>query len=130
MTPAGLLLGADDVTLFKPDAADGHGWALPGTAPAWSGKGNLQLDAGRSDPEAAAGGGRGPYAPGASMTGQLFLPPDAEPAEGMAALVNGQPWALSQVRAIADPVEGHGSGIACWVATATGTAGWPPDEAG
>jgi hypothetical protein len=112
-----LLLAVDHVALYPRGEADAHGWAEPGTAPRWCGAGNLQLGPGTSDPRAGDGGGRGPHAPAAVPGGTLFLPPDAEPAEGDTALIRSRPWTLSEVRFIADPM---GGGLACWAATATG----------
>jgi hypothetical protein len=48
----------------------------------------------------------------------LFLPADAEPAEGMAARIRGQVWVLSQVRLQADPTDLAGY-LTCWAATVT-----------
>lgn len=115
---AALLLAADPVTLYPPGAADplGLGWAQPGTDPAWSGTGNLQLQSGVSDPRAESGGGYGPYAPNRVESGTLYLPADAAPAEGMGADLRGARWVLSQVREIRDPL---GGSLTCWAATAT-----------
>jgi hypothetical protein len=117
-----LLLATDIVELFGPTgSADAHGWAEPGTDPAWSGAGNLQASAFPSDPRASDGGGHGPFDPAARPVALLFLPVDASPAEGTVAVVRGQTWALSQVRLVVDPT---GGGIDCWVATAT-VSDWP-----
>jgi hypothetical protein len=86
--------------------------------------GNLQLAGGRSDPRAAEGGGHGPYSPAAGLSGVLYLPPDASPAEGAAATCRGQTFVLSQIREITDPAD---TGLSCWMATATGTEGWSAD---
>lgn len=115
-----LLLGADHVDLYAPGPLDGHGWreGEPGRR-LWAGTGNLQLLPGVSDPRAADGGGRGPHDPARTETGNLFLPLDAEPADGMTAVIRGEAYAVSEVRVIADPVAGAGGGIACWAATVT-----------
>ena len=112
-----LLLAADSVELYRPsDSADEHGWALPGTLPAWSGPGNLQMSGFPSDPRAEATGGHGPFAPASQPSGALFLPLDASPSDGQVAVVRGQSWALSQVRLVVDPT---GGGVDCWIALAT-----------
>lgn len=112
----GVLLAADAVTLYRPGDRDGHGWREPGSAVGWSGTGNLQLAPGPSDPGAGAGGGHGPSEPAAALAGQLYLPADAEPAEGMTAEVRGQRYTLSQVRFVTDPA---GGGLGCWAAAVT-----------
>lgn len=114
-----LMLATDQVALYRPDgSSDAHGWAEPGSSPPrWCGTGNLQLAPADSDPLASGGGGRGPHAPAAVPGGNLFLPLSAEPAEGDTAVIRGQPWTLSQVRYVADPV---GTGLDCWAAIATG----------
>lgn len=118
-----LLLATDQVALYPAgNAPDSHGWEQPGTTPAWTGTGNLQAQAGRSDSRAADGGGHGPYDPRTGAAALLLLPPDAPVADGMTALVRGEPYALSQVRLITDPT-GTG-GLDCWAATATGTSTW------
>jgi hypothetical protein len=116
-----LLLAPDCVQLFAPDAADAHGWVLPGADPVWHGPGNLQALAGGSDPQAAAGGGHGPYDPAAAPAAVLYLPGDALVADGDVAEVGGRAWVLSQVRYVADPL---GNGIGCWVASAAATGSW------
>ena len=119
---AGVLLAADAVELYPAsDTTDGHGWVLPGTVPAWSGLGSLQLAPGSSDPRAADGGGHGPFSPAAVGSGSLYLPLDAGAAEGMAAIIRGDAYILSQVRLVVDPT---GGGIDCLVATVSGTATW------
>ncbi len=116
----GLLLGVDQVELYPPAAEhDEHGWALPGTDPYWTGTGNLQLAAGSSDPAASTGGGAGPFQPRAVPGGLLVLPPDCPLAEGSAALIRGQWWAVSQVRMIADPTAEPGGGCSTMAATVT-----------
>jgi hypothetical protein len=114
-----VLLATDQVALYPPSAAaDGHGWELPPDArPSWSGVGNLQLSPGPSDPRATEGGGAGPFSPGARQAGNLYLPPEAEPAEGSAVVIRGQVWVLSQVRYIKDPE--LGGYLDCWASTAT-----------
>jgi hypothetical protein len=120
-----LLLGADEIALYPPAAsADAHGWAEPGTAPSWTGTGNLQLVPGPSDPLAAGGGGHGPFDPNALPAGQVFLPPDAPLAEGCALFMRGTWYAASQVRLIADP-RGPAGGLTCWAASVIGTGDWP-----
>lgn len=116
-----MLLAADVVELYPAGEVDGHGWRLPGEGhpPSWCGLGNLQLITADSDPRAAGGGGRGPHAPHSADLGNLYLPVDAGPVNGMAALVRGQVYLLSQVRQVADPVLGAGAGISCWAATVT-----------
>jgi|SRR5215831_7687046 len=112
-----LLLGLDQVTLYAPGAADVLGWAQPHPATTvWTGTGNLQLTAGASDPRAETGGGYGPFEPNRAETGTLYLPEDAQPAEGQAADIRGRRWTLSQTRLITDPTGGQ---LTCWAATAT-----------
>ena len=123
-----VLLAADAVALYPPsEAADAHGWVLPGTAAAWSGLGSLQLVPGSSDPAAGDGGGHGPFDPAAVASGSLYLPLDAAPAEGDVAVIRGDSYVLSQVRLVVDPT---GGGIDCFVATVSGTATWSATEAG
>jgi hypothetical protein len=118
-----LLLATDPVELYPAeDQADAHGWALPGTAPGWTGAGNLQLSAGTSDPRAADPGGRGPFDPAAVEAGSLFLPIDAAPADGMVAVIRGRAFVVSNVRLVVDPT---GGGVDCYVAAVTGTLTWP-----
>jgi hypothetical protein len=112
----GLLLAADAVTLYPPGTPDERGWTGPGTAQAWSGTGNLQLAPGASDPRAAEGGGTGPFGPARLNIGELYLPPDAAPADGMTADVRGSRWVLSLVRLMPDPA---GTGLDCFQATVT-----------
>jgi hypothetical protein len=115
-----LLLGADYVELYAPGPLDGHGWR-EGT-PArriWAGTGNLQLLTGQSDAQAGDGGGRGPHDPARIETGNLFLPLDAAPVDGLTALIRGEAYTVSEVRVIADPVLGPGAGIACHAMTVT-----------
>jgi hypothetical protein len=124
---AGLLLGSDLVELYPPAAdADEHGWALPGTAPYWTGTGCLQLAAGSSDPRASSGGGAGPFDPRAVPDGMLYVPPDCPLAEGSAALIRGQWWSVSQVRLITDPTAEPGGGVSCIAAMVTAA----PDDGG
>jgi len=112
-----LMLGADPVALYSPPAgSDTHGWALDPTAQVWAGTGSLQRQPGRSDLLMAGGGGFGPFAPNAQPIGVLYLPPEAAPAEGMVAEVDGERYALSQVRPVRDPT-GTGA-LDCWVAVA------------
>jgi len=121
-----LLLAPSTVALYEETPApDAHGWALPDlSAPVWQGQGSLQRSPGRSDGQAAQGGGHGPYDPNAGALAQLYLPPDAPVADGVIAEVDGQHYWLSQARPVRDPR--GGGGLDCWVATATGTGGWPP----
>lgn len=120
-----VLLATDPVDLYPAeDQADAHGWALPGTTPGWTGAGNLQLSPGTSDPRATDRGGHGPFDPAAAQAGSLFLPMDADPAEGMTAVIRGRPFALSNVRLVVDPT---GGGIDCWVAAVAGTGQWGGD---
>lgn len=122
---SGLLLGIDEVALYAPGDLDAHGWREPGDGPAaWTGTGNLQLTPGVSDPRAESGGGHGPHGPARDLTGTLFLPTGAEPAEGMIAEIRDRLFVLSQVRYVADPIT-PGGGIACWAATATTVDTWP-----
>jgi hypothetical protein len=113
-----VLLAADPVDLYPPGGLDAHGWreADPAARPSWSGLGNLQLGPGPSDPRAAGGGGRGPSQPRADQTGVLYLPPAAEPADGMAARIRGRVFLLSQAHLVADPAGGT---LDCWQATVT-----------
>jgi hypothetical protein len=115
-TPALLLLAPDDVTLYPPGAADERGWVQPGTVPAWTGTGNLQLAPGVSDPRAETGGGFGPFNPARVEGGVLYLPPEANPVDGMTAECRSQRWGLSQTRLVLDPT---GGALTCWAATAT-----------
>jgi hypothetical protein len=121
-----LLLAPDQVELYPPSGADAHGWALPGTAPSWSGTGNLQLSPGISDPHAADRGGAGPHGPAAVDDGTLYLPAEAPVTEGCGALIRGRMFALSNVRLIPDPTYPAG-GLTCWAARASDTGGWPGD---
>lgn len=113
-----VILAADPVALYPAGPLDQHGWREPGTAPSWRGSGSLQLTPGLADPRAAGGGGRGPHEPAAAGAGTIYLPPDAEPGEGMTAVVRGAPYVLSQLRFIADPTGGEF--LSCWAATVTG----------
>ena len=114
-----VLLATDQVALHTaPGLADAHGWELPPADRAtWTGTGNLQLSPGPSDPRATEGGGAGPFSPRAANAGNLYLPPEAQPTEGMAAVIRGQVWVLSQVRYIKDPE--LGGYLDCWAMTAT-----------
>ena len=101
-----VLLPTDQVELYAPEAADAHGWELPPRGDPdwrWCGRASLQLGPGPSDPRASEGGGAGPWAPGARQSGALYLPPEAEPVEGMAAGFRGQVWVVSQVPLVRDP---------------------------
>ena len=109
-----LLLAPDQVDLYPPGTADERGWTRPGTTAAWSGQGNLQLAAGQSDPRSEVGGGTGMFGPARLESGALFLPPDAQPADGMTAQVRGHRWVLTNTRLVIDPV---GGGLDCWVAS-------------
>jgi hypothetical protein len=112
-----LLLAADLVTLYPPGSPDERGWAGPGTVPVWSGQCNLQLGPGVTDPRAAEGGGAGPFGPARTLSGELYLPPEAKPEDGWTADVGaGFRYVLSDVRLVPDPA---GAGLDCWVATAT-----------
>jgi hypothetical protein len=127
----GLLLGTDTVALYPPaGSADEHGWALPGPDPYWTGTGNMQLTPGPSDPQAAQGGGHGPYAPAAALQGQLYLPPDCPLQEGSAALVRGAWFTVARARLVTDPTAPPGEGASCWVAAVGGTAGWEAGSGG
>jgi hypothetical protein len=127
----GLLLGTDTVVLYPAaTGADEHGWAQPGADPYWTGPGSLQLTPGPSDPQAAAGGGHGPYEPQAALQGQLYLPPDCPLEEGSAALIRGQWFAVSRARLVTDPTCPPGEGISCWACAVAGTAGWEAPDAG
>ena len=117
-----VLLAVDTVALYRPGPPDAHGWVTQGAGrPYWTGQGSLQLGPGPSDPRAADGGGHGPFGPGASRTGNLYLPPSVPPAEGDLALIRGTLWALSQVRFVPDPA-GTGD-LDCYVATAATAPG-------
>jgi hypothetical protein len=113
-----VLLAADQVELYPPGRLDAHGWreADPEARPVWCGLGNLQLGPGPSDPRAAGGGGRGPSEPKAAETGVLFLPPEAELVDGMAARIRCRVFLLSQAHLVADPT---GGALDCWQATVT-----------
>jgi hypothetical protein len=116
-----VLLPTDQVELYAPGAADEHGWRLPPRGDPdwrWCGPGSLQLAPGPSDPRATEGGGAGPFSPGARQAGALYLPPEAQPAEGMAAVIRGQVWVLSQVRYVKDPND-LGGFLDCWASTVT-----------
>lgn len=121
---AGLLLGTDLVTLLAHEdedtQQDAHGWAGRPSAPVWTGTGNLQLAPGRSDPQATGGGGHGPFDPAVTPAGDLFLPSQARPADGMTAVIRGRTWVLSQVRNIPDPTGGV---LSCWAAAVTEDTG-------
>jgi hypothetical protein len=120
----GLLLPTDTVTLYAPGELDEHGWRLDGAQPAWTGPGNLQLAAGVSNPQAASGGGHGPFGPARDETGTLFLPREVVVADGYAAAIRGRLFVVSQVRFVTDPAE-PGAGIACQAMTVTSVDGWP-----
>lgn len=112
-----VILAPDAVELFAPGGMDPHGWRLPGDlAATWRGRGSLQLAQAASDPRATAGGGHGPHDPRSSAGGTLFLPAEAEPRNGMTALVRGGAFVLSAVRYLPDPI---GSGLDCYVAAVT-----------
>jgi len=116
-----VLLPTDQAELYAPEAADAHGWQLPPRADPrwrWCGPVSLQLSPGPSDPRATEGGGAGPFSPGARQSGLMYLPPEAQPQEGMAAVARGQVWVLSQVRLVKDPNE-LGGFLDCWTATIT-----------
>jgi hypothetical protein len=113
-----VLLATEPVELYAAGTADERGWVQPGTdPPVWSGTGNLQLSGGVSDPRAEAGGGFGPFNPARVEIGQLYLPAEANPADGMTVECRGHRWGLSQTRLIRDPT-GAG-GLDCWTATIT-----------
>jgi hypothetical protein len=116
-----VLLAVDQVALYLPGELDAHGWREPpdeSTAcPCWTGAGNLQLYTGSSDPRAVAGGGRGPHDPRRVGAGNVFLPPGADPVDGMTAVVRGEAWVLSEVRFINDPT--GGGFLSCWSASVT-----------
>jgi len=118
-----LLLGRDTVTLYSPGVLDDHGWRTPTDLAYWHGTGNLQLQPGVSDPRADRGGGHGPHGPARDLTGTLYLPADALPAEGSTALIRDRLFVLSQVRMVIDPVTDDG--IGCWCATTTSIDTWP-----
>ena len=120
-----VLLGADQVTLYRAAPPDAHGWALPDlSSPVWTGAGSFQRAQGRTDAGAAQGGGHGPYDPNAGALATIYLPPGAPVADGLIAEVGGEHYWLGQARPVHDP---RGTGdLDCWVATATGTVGWPP----
>jgi hypothetical protein len=123
-----LLLTPDHVVLYPAGELDPRGWREPGDEPAWEGAGNLQLQPGITDPRAADGGGRGPHDPARDHTGQLYLPPDAPVADGMAAVVRGDTYWLGQTRLMEDPTAG--ARAACWVSTVTGTRTWAEGGSG
>ena len=120
-----LLLAPDTVSLFVKGTPDSHGWATADlSAPVWTGTGSLQRYAGRTDAGADQGGGHGPYDPNTGGLATIYLPPDAPVADGAVAEVGSLHFYLSQSRPVTDPTgTGH---LDCWVATATGTDGWPP----
>jgi hypothetical protein len=118
-----VLLANDAVALYLPGELDAHGWRVPpddatSSRPVWSGVGNLQLYQGTSDPRAESGGGRGPHDPNRVAAGNLFLPPGADPLDGMTAVVRGQVWVLSLVRFITDPTDLAGF-LSCWSCAVT-----------
>ena len=116
-----MILDPDDVTLYAASSsADSHGWALPGSRPVWEGRGSLQEQPGASDPTAADRGGHGPSSPAVVALANLYLPEEAEPADGMTAAVRGRRWALSQTRFVKDPT---GHTLSCWVAVASAQPG-------
>jgi hypothetical protein len=47
----------------------------------------------------------------------VFLPPGADPVDGMTAVVRGEAWVLSEVRFINDPT--GGGFLSCWSASVT-----------
>ena len=114
-----LILAPETVELYPAGDLDASGWREPDAVAGWCGPGNLQLNAGLSDPRASGGGGRGPHQPAAAGSGLVYLPPDAEPVEGMTAVVRGEAYVLSQVRLMVDPNDPAGF-LSCWVATVTG----------
>jgi hypothetical protein len=122
-----VLLATHEVTLYPAGERDARGWVLPGDEPVWWGLGALQQQPGVSDPRAMEGGGHGPHDPARDRVAQLYLPADAPVADGMTAMIDGQPWALSQTRIVRDPVGGP---LDCWAATATGTWTWPAGGSG
>jgi hypothetical protein len=113
-----VLLAADLVELFTAGDLDDHGWREPGDDPRpyWRGMGSLQLVSGISDARAADGGGRGPHQPARTEAGNLFLPPEARPVDGMTARVRGQSFAVGQVRLVQDPTN-PGGGLTCWASS-------------
>jgi hypothetical protein len=121
-----LLLARDSIALYEPGAVDAHGWREPppGDAePLWAGLGNHQPQAGRSDPLAAEGGGRGPFEPARDAVANLYLPPEAGPlVDGMTAVIEGVPYVLSQTRRIDDPLDPDD--LTCWVAVAAAFNTW------
>jgi hypothetical protein len=119
-----LLLAPDTVDLHAPSTTqDNCGWAEPDPGGVvWTGLGNLQLDAGTSDPRQHTAGGSGPYDPACGLSGQLFLPTDAPIAEGVTVECRGHQFIASQVRTVVDPA---GSGLDCIMSTVTGVEQWP-----
>jgi hypothetical protein len=117
-----VLLAVDQVELYQPGELDATGWREPpdeSTArPCWTGRGNLQLYTGSSDPRAGPGGGRGPHDPRRVGAGNVFLPSGACPVDGMTAVVRCQAFVLSEVRFIADPT-GIDGFLSCWSASVT-----------
>lgn len=113
-----LLLAADTAELYPPGELDAHGWREPGQTPEWSGPANLQLQAGRSDPRAAEGGGHGPHDPARDHVAYLYLPADAPVKDGITAWVRNEYYVLSETRQVTDPLA-IGGPLTCWVALAT-----------
>jgi hypothetical protein len=98
-----VMLATDQVALYPAQGTDSHGWGLPGAEPTWCGPGSLQLGPGRSEPGPGTGG---PWAPAAAESGQLYLPAEAQLADGCTAVVRGRVYTVSQVRLIPDPTSG------------------------
>lgn len=109
-----VLLASDELTLYRAEGKDAHGWALPGSTPAWTGKGSLQLTAGLTDQGATFFGGAGPYDPARAQQGTVYLPPDAPAVEGMVLVARDHPYVLGALRFVGDPV---GAGADCLVAS-------------
>jgi len=112
-----LLLASDPVELYEAGDLDSHGWreeAGPSARRVWAGMGSLQLLTGESDARAADGGGHGPHDPARTDDGNLFLPADAGPVEGMAARIRGEVYSLAHVRLVTDPLSDD---LTCFAAT-------------
>ena len=112
-----LLLASDEVELYAAGELDSHGWreeAGPSARRVWAGMGSLQLLTGESDARAAEGGGHGPHDPARAEDGNLFLPRDAAPVEGMAARIRGEVYTLAHVRLVTDPTSDN---LTCFAAT-------------
>jgi hypothetical protein len=83
---------------------DGHGWATSTvTGVRWVGRGNLQVNQPTGDTRASDRGGAGPNDPRIVITGNLYLPPDADVQAGDRVTVDGQRWRAETIQPTLDP---------------------------